>query len=711
MKRLFIFLLPIIAFSSGGANAAEALATTRQNLDEVVVTATRTERKVQDVPAAVTVVTSEEIKNSRMIGIKEALSGIAGVQSESKNDGYDSRLIIRGAGLKARYGVREIMVLLDGVPITDPDGLARFDFIDTQLVERIDVLKGPNSTLYGANAAGGVVNILTVSPYEEVRSLKLGYGSHDTRLGNLIYSQNFNDTSYLTLFATRKETDGWREWNRFDSTQAGLKFGKQINSTTSLDFNLTYTEANLQLPGTLTEAQFQDDISQRTTEPFRHGSRYSKIYFTSLQGNKEFTPSLSYKPVLYYQNWQHIHPVPGIINDGGADVYGTDQQFTAKHQLLGINATLVTGATLQIDDSKGDKFAYRDFTTTTGNPLTGRIIATLSDNKGAKVEEDSDVVTKWGVYAQESLALGDRWLIDAGARFDQVIFDLSADITREYSYSTGQYIVPTESTIDLNKSYNYVSPRLGLLYKLTEVVNLYANISTGFQTPQASEISTNQALDPAVTINYETGLKARTDAGDGVELALFYMEVSDEIIQTIAEGGDSTYSNAGETSKKGVELSAQTRPFKGVKLGGTYTYSDFTFAEFSEAVTTRLPTVPPTFVTQNVSRDGNQLPYIPRNMYNLFAFYKHSSGFKARVDTSTWGAYYVDNANSDRCRGYEFLTSLMLGWEKGRWDFVFDVANVLDKNYAMEVIKDTAGKTTYRPGAPVSAFAKVTYKF
>ena len=67
------------------------------------------------------------------------------------------------------------------------------------------------------------------------------------------------------------------------------------------------------------------------------------------------------------------------------------------------------------------------------------------------------------------------------------------------------------------------------------------------------------------------------------------------------------------------------------------------------------------------------ITYIPENQYSLFAFYRHPSGFKARIDTNTWGSYYMDNANTEKYPGYEFLTNLMLGWEKGPWDIVFDI--------------------------------------
>ncbi|MFZ6016659.1 MAG: TonB-dependent receptor plug domain-containing protein [Nitrospirota bacterium] len=131
-------------------------------------------------------------------------------------------LIIRGSGLKARYGVREIMVLLDSVPITDPDGMTRLDFVDTQLVDRIDVVKGRDSTLYGANGAGGVINVITKSPFEEVKSIKLGYGSDNAQMYNLIYGTHAGKT-YFTLSGSRRSTDSWRAWNEFSTNQGGIK--------------------------------------------------------------------------------------------------------------------------------------------------------------------------------------------------------------------------------------------------------------------------------------------------------------------------------------------------------------------------------------------------------------------------------------------------------------------------------------------------------
>ena len=661
------------------------------------VTATRTERATAEVPAGVTTVTREDIKNTRMFGMKEALDGISGVQSETKNGGYDSRLIIRGAGLKARYGVREIMVLLDGVPITDPDGLSRFDFIDTQLVDRIDVLKGPNSTLYGANAAGGVINIITRNPFEETTGGRVGFGGNNTRMYNALYGNKIGETSF-SISGSRRSADSWREWNKFDTSQGNFKVGAMLGEKTTVEATVNYSEANIQLPGTLTQEQFDQDISQLTTEPWRNSGRYSHALFASVKMKKEIN-DVEIKPTVYFQKWDHYHPVTGIINDGGSNIYGVDLQADFKHSLFGAASLFTSGLSGQMDDSDGKKYAYRDYVVNS----TGRLLYTLSDAKGQLAEIDNDTTTKWGIYAQESLRPSDRWIIDLGIRYDRVDFDMQEQTFLVFNYGTNTY-GSSLSVFDRNKSFDAVSPRLGIVRKLSDAYHLYGNASSGFQTPQTSEIAVNPVLSPAKTYNYETGLKGRFESGHSFDLALFHIDVKDEIIQSIAEGNVSTYSNAGKTRKKGVEFDGKFQAAEGLFIGGAYSYSSFLFAEFIEPIRQGA-----TYVYYD--RSGNHLPYIPLNQYSIYTYYKHPTGFKARVDATTWGEYYVDNANSEKYKGYDLIANVLVGYEKKNLDITVDVSNMFDKKYAMEVTKSTTGALQYRPGAPITWMAKVSYYF
>lgn len=186
-------------------------------VEEVSVTATRTERKTEEVPASVSVIGKEKLQQKPMFNLYDALQGVPGVNITSRNQGYDTRLIIRGAGLKATYGVREIMVLLNGVPITDPDSLTRLDFVDTSLIERVEVVKGPNSILWGVNSAGGVINVITRSPFERKGGfIKLSLGDYNTQNHNLYYSTPLGKGFYIGLNASRRQTDNsWRPHNKF----------------------------------------------------------------------------------------------------------------------------------------------------------------------------------------------------------------------------------------------------------------------------------------------------------------------------------------------------------------------------------------------------------------------------------------------------------------------------------------------------------------
>ncbi len=129
----------------------------------------------------------EALEEKKMFNVKEALQEIPGVFVDSKNGGFDARLIIRGAGLKATYGIREIMVLRDGVPLTDPDSFTRLDFVDTQDIERIEIAKGPGN-LFAAGSSGGAIQIFSKSVFDDsANNLKLGVGTEGTQNYHLRY--------------------------------------------------------------------------------------------------------------------------------------------------------------------------------------------------------------------------------------------------------------------------------------------------------------------------------------------------------------------------------------------------------------------------------------------------------------------------------------------------------------------------------------------
>lgn len=707
----FHHALPILPFVFSAAYAADnpADAPPPQNdaaqLDTISVTTSRVERVTQDVPAAISVIDSERIEASKMTNIKDAIIGTPGVLIDSKNGGYDARLIIRGAGQKANYGVREIMVLRDGVPMTDPDSFSRFDFIDTQDIKRIEIVKGPGS-LYGAGSAGGTIQIISKSAFDTENRLRLGYGEHGTENYHARFGGEVGDAHAFAVTASRRVHDNdWRRWNAFDSNQFGIKHGLLLQDGSILESELSFSEADLQLPGSMNReqfAEFERTAEQTDTgEPWKHSGRYSEIWFFNSRLEKQVGDTL-FRPRVYFTNWSHYHPVTGVINDNpGTDIVGTDLEFSHEHRLLG-DSTLVAGITARRDDTDdARKYKYRDIQTVSAGPSAGRIIATLSDARGDLMEIESATNTLYGVYVQETLRPDARLLLDAGFRLDRSRFDSDSVEFAEYSYSQGRYIDhPAPVATSLDKSFTLFAPRLGTSYALTDVFSVFASAAQSDQVPAEAEIQKNPALDASTARNLEVGVKARARTWS-LDASVYATTVSDEIVSVLLEGGETSYQNAGETDKRGFEFSGRLALGGHWSLGANYAYSDYSFTDFIEVVG-----------TSTFDRAGNQLPYVPRHQYSLSVDYRPPSGFMARVQADTWGSYYMDNANTEKYEGYELVTNLMLGYEQGPHTLMLNVDNVFDKHYATEVKKSVYGtRTSYYYSAAAPRSTMLTYRY
>ena len=156
-----------------------------------------------------------------------------------------------------------------------------------------------------------------------------------------------------------------------------------------------------------------------------------------------------------------------------------------------------------------------------------------------------------------------------------------------------------------------------------------------------------------------------------------------------------------ETAQLEVQIAAFEEANPGIEIEATrYAYSDFIYDDFTELVSG----VP-------VDRSGNQMPYVPRNQYSLFADYRHPSGFKIRIQTNSWGSYYMDNANTEKYKGYDWVTGLAMGYEVGPHNMSLNVDNLFDQRYAMEAKKDTRGKKYYSAASPLAAMLTYSYNF
>ena len=701
-RRLLVLVGALVAAApayTAEPPAADPAATT---LDTVSVTATRVARSTQETPGSVAVIDEARIEAEKMFNIKEAIRGIPGVLIDTKNGGYDVRLVIRGAGQKANYGVREIMVLRDGVPMTDPDSFSRFDYIDPQDIERIEITKGPGS-LYGAGAAGGTLHIISRSVFDTTGNrVKLGLGQFDGRMAHVRLGGEVNANNALSLTASyRSQENEWRKWNEFDTTQVSLKHGLRLEHDGTLETELSFSRADMQLPASMNEKEFDafkaSGEQGETSSPWQHNGRYSNILFFNSRLERTWG-DLTFKPRLYYNRWDHYHPVTGSINDNpGTDVLGGDLEFVHDHALAG-PSTLVAGFSARLDDTDdARKYKYADVAY---NPFSGRIAETLSDRAGDLLQTQSTSNRVLGLFLQETVHPSDGLSIDVGFRFDRSDLDIDTTQYGEYNWGRGDYVDFADPVgISTDKRFNLFSPRVGLTYEFVAGWNAYALFAQSDQLPSDNEIIENPRLDAAAATNFEVGLKGR-GRDWSTDLALYRTVVKDEIV-AILNGWVTEFENAGETLKLGFEAAGELYLTDDLLLEAGYAYSDYTFEEFME----------PVYGVGNVDRAGNQIPFIPKHQYSLALTYDHPTGFKARIAADGWGSYYMDNANTEKYPGYDFLTNLMVGYETGPHSLILNVENLFDKRYAVEVKKNTSGVKTYYAGAPRNAMLTYRYIF
>ena len=674
------------------------------NLEQMSVTATKIATPTKEVSESIFVVDEKTIEDKNMLNVQDALQNVSGVIAASSTNSPSPKLIIRGAGLKASYGVREIMVMKDGVPMTDPDSFTRFDFIDMQDVSSIEVQKGPGS-INAVNSTGGVIQLITKSVFaEDKNSVKVGIGDDGQKNFNTKLRDKVSDNDYVSFTLSKREIDNsWRDNNEFDTTQVSLKYGHIFKDDSTIENEIAYTESNLNLPASMTKDEFevfkQTGEQHNTSSQWQHGARDSKIVSLNTKYEKE-AGNITYRPRIYFNHWEHFHPVTGLINDAtDNNIFGTDLEFDWTHKVLAKDSNLVGGVTLKLDKSDdAKKYEYKDVE----KNGTGKILKTLSNEKGDLASTEDSSAFLYGTYLMETIKLSDKWKFDVSARVDKLNFDIDGNELKAYNFGTGKYVAG-DGLYSLDNSFTLFSTKVGTSYSLTDSTNIYTSVANANQAPTTNELGDNEDLEKSQSINYEVGLKTRTDNYSS-DLALFQNYVQDEIIQIKDENGKTIYDNAGETNKKGLEFDTSYNLTNNLQIGGTYTYSHFKFDTFNESVRNGM-------VTNLVSRDGNYLPFIPQNQYSIFTAYHLANGLKTRLTARTYGSYYMDNANTQKYEGYDLITDLMIGYEKKNHNIQLNVNNLFDKYYSIEASKNTSGVESYKAATPRISMLTYTYKF
>ncbi|MVW78284.1 TonB-dependent receptor [Bordetella sp. 02P26C-1] len=677
-------LLPLIE-SAAQTAVQEAEVPT---LAPVIVTSIHYSAALLDIPASVSVVDGERLRfDSPGIDLAEGLGGVPGLQIQDRwNYAQDLQLSIRGFGARSTFGVRGVRLYVDGIPATMPDGQGQTSNIDIASVERIEVLRGPFSALYG-NSAGGVVQVFTEEGEAPPRlQAKASAGSYGTYSYGLKASGAKGDFDYV-LSVNRLTTDGYREHSAARKNLGNAKLGLQLDDNSRLTVIVNSVDVKAQDPLGLTRAQYEDDPRQATPQASQYNTRktvrqtqggllYERqidadnelramVYF----GQRDMTQYLSIPPAAQL-NPGHAGGVIGLKRQYG----GLDLRWTTRSQLAGQPLTLVAG--LGYDSLHEDRKGYENFT---GPPFAPTDLGV----KGRLRRDETNRVYNIDPYVQASWNFAPRWTLDAGLRYSTVKFD-----------SDDHYLSDGNADDSGSARYRRALPVTSLRYALTPSSSLYASYGQGFETPTTNEVSyrpdgragLNLGLKPAISDNYEIGYKS--EAGQGLfSLAIFHTETRNEIVAAENFNGRTSYRNAGRTRRSGIEAAWSGRVASDWRADLAYTWINARYRDN---------------VSDSGIRSGNRIPGIAQHMLYGALAWAPEQGWRAGVEGRFMGKVYVDDANSDSAAGY-FVASLSTGyrWQHRAWtwDAYARVDNLFNREYIGSVIVNDGNGRYFEPAA------------
>lgn len=676
---------------------------TVQVLEELTVTITRTPETLSRVPQAIGVVGPRDITRAQpTLTADEALNNVPGIYVQNRSQySQGQRIEIRGAGARANFGARGVKILLDGIPQTLPDGQSQLTNVDYGLLDQIEVLRGPASSLYG-NASGGVVSLHSQVAGPEAFSQTVRYqaGSYDMdkwQAISMARSGNFSGVLSLSRFTW----EGFRQNSAADIGIYNLGLTWTPTKRSSLDLRVLIANDPLaQNPGALTYAEYDVNPDSAAAANIRRGAANDiKQQQVSLTYQNRFASHDASINVSAFALWRQVqNPLatapPG---DQGADAPIAGVYVQIDRQAAGARATtgyrpgssfrsplLTAGIDFQrLHDDR------QNFRSLSGIPTDSVLL------------DQVETVTEVGPFIQAHWTPNERLTIDGGVRYDWVTFDVE-DVKTDDGDASGS--LPQDAP----------SFTAGLSYFVSQGITPYVNFASAFETPTTTELANrpdgaggfNDAILPQRTLSAELGARGQITRWLGYSVSGFVSRVNDAIVPYRDVGGRVYYTNAGKVNNNGFELGLLASPIPQFSANLSFTYANYTFADYVVVNGAIADTL-----------DGNRVPGVPRFFTRIGLRSQPGYGFIVDLDQTLSSSLTADDQNSIWVDNWGAgVTNLRISWSKQWRDFSFlpyvGFANLFDRKYIGAVTVNGFGGRVLEPspGSNVYIGAEIGFR-
>lgn len=532
-------------------------ATVTNVLEPVVITGSPRERRLVEAPYAISSVGSEDLRASGpLVNLSEAMARVPGINVANRNNyAQDLQISSRGFGARAGFGVRGLRLYTDGIPATMPDGQGQLGHTDLASAERIEVLRGPFSALYGSSS-GGVIAVFSKPVREPGFEVAADAGSFGLRQIRAGMSTPLEDGFDLSLTASDMHIDGFRPQSDADRRLANLRLGWKGDHD-RVTLTVSHQKQSASDPLGLDATQFALGADQTAVVALQYHTRKT-IEQNQLGANwtHRFTDAgpLAQSQLSAYTGQravaQYLAIPPATQNAArhGGGVIDFDRRYSGTEGRLvwrWDDVDLVTG--LNAERQRDDRQGYNNYTGTAAAPTALGVEGTLRRDEVNRADSVD-------AFAQADWRVAPDWQLSAGVRSGR------AKLATDDNYLSN-------GNDSGERSFHYTNPVLGLRWNTTEHLTLHASIGRGYETPTLGELAYpasttangfNTTLQPQRSRQMELGAKWRE--GDlALDATLFAIRTEDEIGIAFNQGGRSSFQNVGSTRRHGAELAANWR--------------------------------------------------------------------------------------------------------------------------------------------------------
>ena len=677
MTKLYFpfFLVLTFAINVSAQTKKNIQKDTITHLNTVTVHGYLSEQPVLSVPASVSVLGAAQLKLQPDNSFVTALNTVPGIRAEERSPG-SYRLSIRGSLLRSPFGVRDVKIYFDEIPLTDAGGNSYLNAIDIGSIGSIEILKGPDGSLFGANS-GGVVLLSPINRYSDSSYLSAGIntGSYglfhekialQQRSGNNLFNIN---QSFQTYHGYRQNSDMHRNY-----IQLADKWN--YSGKNELKFLGLYSNLAYQTPGGLNLAQFTANprLARQPTATLpgavqQHIGITTKVYLGGLVNEYHFSNRIRNVLSVFGSHVDFANPFITNYEQRNENTYGLRTYF----ELTGLpHKNINWKANLGIEWQQ-----------------TNSQISNYGNNKGVK----DTTQTSDNIHTNQHFIFG-RYSADIFKRLH-----LEAALSLNWYGYDFKNIYPLNQSGFTNRNFTpQLMPRLALSYQVTNNFIWRASVSRGYSTPTTAEVRptdniVNTALQAQTGWNYETGFRLRNhDETLLLDASVFYYRINNAIVRRLNANETEHYINAGGTKQPGFELSFtdwlirqnDTHFIRGLQFNEAYTYSRFTFRDYT---------------VTSATYSGNQLTGVPKHVFVSSLQLKFPADLSLFAQHNYTSKIPLNDANTVYAGHYNLLQA-KVSWQpligrKARLEIFAAADNLLNEKYSLGNDLNAVGNRYY----------------